>query len=94
MLWSSGVAGLGTNIVLRTSRRPRNVLDRLGCAACCSCLSICFPDVLGTTYSAQSVDQIGSSRISVAVFFLNRGISDVKLELRRWIALVLCSGSN
>jgi hypothetical protein len=39
MLVSSGVAGLGTNIVLRTSRRPRNVPERLGGAACCELLA-------------------------------------------------------
>jgi hypothetical protein len=35
MLCSSGAAGLGTKIVLRTSRRPRRVDERFGCAACC-----------------------------------------------------------
>jgi hypothetical protein len=34
MLCNSGVAGLGTNIVLRTSRRPRSVDDRFGCGTC------------------------------------------------------------
>jgi hypothetical protein len=38
MLVSSGVAGLGTKIVLRTSRRPRKVPERLGGAACCTML--------------------------------------------------------
>ena len=36
MLVNSGVAGFGTNIVFRTSLRPRRVFDRrAGGAACC-----------------------------------------------------------
>ena len=47
-LCNSGAAGLGTNIVLRTSRRPRSVLDRFGAAACCkyvryACISTIIP---------------------------------------------------
>jgi hypothetical protein len=40
MLVSSGVAGLGTKIVLRTSRRPRRVPERLGGIACYMYVSI------------------------------------------------------
>lgn len=40
MLVSSGVAGLGTKIVLRTSRRPRRVPERLGGTACYIIVSI------------------------------------------------------
>lgn len=39
MLVSSGVAGFCTKIVLRTSRRPRSVLDRLAGAACWQIIS-------------------------------------------------------
>jgi hypothetical protein len=50
------------------------------------CVSYKFFDI---TYCAQSVDQIGSSRISIAIFFLDRSVFDVKFELGRGITLVL-----
>jgi hypothetical protein len=40
MLESSGVAGLGTKIVLRTSRRPRRVPERRAGTACYMYVSI------------------------------------------------------
>lgn len=45
ILCNSGAAGLGTKIVLRTSRRPRRVDERFGGAACCCIVRSCFPAV-------------------------------------------------
>jgi hypothetical protein len=82
MLWSSGAAGLGMKMVLRTSRRPLSVEARFGGAACCCCVRLTF----GThrhTYCAKGVDQIRHGRIGIFPFFLNRCVPDIELELRR-----------
>jgi hypothetical protein len=50
---------------------------------------MCFLEIFDTTYCAQSVDQIGSSRISITIFFLDRSVLDVKFELGRGITLIL-----
>jgi hypothetical protein len=94
MLWSSGAVGLGTKIVLRTSRRPRRVEARFGGAACCCRLKCCYFGTVGCSYCSQSIDHIGHSSIGITILFLNRRVSDVELELRSWIALCLDAVMN
>ena len=89
MLCSSGTAGLGTNIVLRTSRRPRSVLFRLGCAACYDRIRPKYPQNLDVTYRAQGVDHTGHGSIIILSFFLDWCIPDVQLELGCGVALRL-----
>ena len=92
MLCNSGTAGLGTNIVLRTSRRPRSVLFRLGCAACYDHIRPRYSQNLDFTYCTQGVDHAGHCSVIVFAFFLNWGISDVELELGCGVALALRTG--
>ena len=89
MLCISGVAGLGIKIVLRTSRRPRSVDDLLGGAACCSVLDLRLRNSLVIPYRAQSVDHVRHCGVGVSLFLLNGSISNVKLELRRRVAIGL-----
>jgi hypothetical protein len=46
-------------------------------------------NIVGHSYCSQSIDHIGHGGIGVTIFFLNRRISDVELELRSWVALCL-----
>lgn len=91
MFCSSGTAGFGTNIVLRTSRRPRSVLLRLGWAACYDFIRPRYPHNLVLTYGAQGVDHTCHSGVIILSLFLDRRISNVELELRRGIALTLAA---
>jgi hypothetical protein len=50
ILCSSGAVGLGTKIVLRTSRRPRRVDERFGGAACCCFVRSCLPHMVSRSY--------------------------------------------
>jgi hypothetical protein len=52
ILCNSGAVGLGIKIVLRTSRRPRSVDERLGGAACCSFVSANVHNVVSPSYRA------------------------------------------
>lgn len=54
ILCNSGAAGLGTKMVLRTSRRPRRVDARLGGAACCCIVSSGFP-IYQNVHTARKV---------------------------------------
>lgn len=92
MLCSSGTAGFGTNIVLRTSRRPRSVLFRFGCAACCVHIRPKSPQNLVLTYCTQGVDHTGHGGIIIFSFFLDWSISNVELELRCGVAFTLGTG--
>jgi hypothetical protein len=85
----SGEAGLGIKIVLRTSRRPRRVDERFGCAACCCCVRSCFLDRVDRSYCAQGINHVGHGRIGITILFLDRRIPDVKLELGSWVTLGL-----
>lgn len=89
ILCNSGTAGLGTNIVLRTSRRPRSVLFRLGCAACYDHIRPKYPLNLDLTYRTQGIDHTRHSSVIVFAFFLDRCISNVQLELRRRVVFGL-----
>jgi hypothetical protein len=78
MLCSSGIAeGLGTNIVLRTSRRPRRVLFRLGWAACYDDIRPKYLHSLDIAYRSQGVDHTGHRCVIVFSLFLNWRVSDV-----------------
>jgi hypothetical protein len=89
MLCNSGAAGLGIKIVLRTSRRPRNVEERFGGAACCCVVRSPFQNTVDGSYCTQSVDHVRHSRIGIAVLFLDWRVFDVELELRSWVTLGL-----
>lgn len=81
MLCSSGTAGFGTNIVLRTSRRPRSVLFRLGGAACYDLIRPKYAQKVDYAHRAQGVDNTGHCGVIVFSLFLNWCISDVEFEL-------------
>lgn len=89
MLCNSGTAGFGTNIVLRTSRRPRSVLLRLGWAACYDFIRPRFLHNLVLTYRTQGVDHTGHGGVIVFPLLLNRRVSDIEFELRCRITLAL-----
>lgn len=89
MLCSSGTAGLGTKIVLRTSRRPRRVLLRLGCAACYDIIRPKYHHNMDQAYRAQGVDDTSHCSVIILSLFLNWGIPDIKLELWGGISLTL-----
>jgi hypothetical protein len=92
MLCISGTAGLGTNIVLRTSRRPRNVLFRLGWAACYDLIRPKSFQMLDLAYRTQGVNYACHGSIIVFSLFLDRGVSDVKFELGCGVAFALGTG--
>jgi len=77
MICNSGTAGLGTKIVLRTSRRPRSVLFRLGWAACCDHIRPKYLHSLDIGYRSQGIDHTGHRCVIVFSLFLNRRVSDV-----------------
>lgn len=89
ILCNSGAAGLGTKIVLRTSRRPRKVDARFGGAACCCIVRSCLPHKVGCSYRAQGVDHIRHSSVHITILFLDRRVSDIQLELRGGVTLGL-----
>ena len=79
---SDNAAGLGTKMVLRTSRRPRSVLLRLGCAACYDRIRPRYPQNMdGLAYRTQGVNDAGHGSVIVLALFLDRGVADVELEL-------------